>query len=204
MAQHLHRCKGKSVREKIGILGGTFNPPHLGHLALAEYAQSALKLDRVVFVPCNLPAHKQNGNLVSGALRFLMLKAAIRGNVRFEVSDVELKRRGISYTIDTVRFFKRKVPYGSLYLIIGSDLVSGLATWKEIDQLRQLVTFVVAQRNGERIQKGNGFIFLDFPHLEISSSLIRLLIRKRQAVRYLVGSGVYSLIKRHNLYLRKS
>ena len=115
---------------KIGILGGTFNPPHLGHSALAIEAVEQLKLDKVLFVPTNIPPHKDIDNSDISSRRD-MLKIVIAGNNKFEIEDCEIKRGGTSYTIDTVRELKKKYPDDQPYLIVGSDLANDFSSWKD-------------------------------------------------------------------------
>ena len=111
---------------KIGILGGTFNPIHVGHLILAEEAREKLLLDKIIFVPAATPPHKDISDIAEAQNRFAMLKLASRGNRHFCVSDIEIKREGRSYTIDTIREFKKLYPNDELYFIIGSDLLKYL------------------------------------------------------------------------------
>jgi nicotinate-nucleotide adenylyltransferase len=121
-------------REKmrIGILGGTFNPPHLGHLILAEEVREKLNLDKIFFIPTNIPPHKSTES-VSSWHRFNMVKLAIKSNPYFEVLDLEIKRGGVSFTIDTIKELKSKFPRDEFYLIVGSDLASTFSTWKDFD-----------------------------------------------------------------------
>jgi nicotinate-nucleotide adenylyltransferase len=183
---------------RIGILGGTFNPPHLGHLVLAEEVREKLNLDKIFFIPTNIPPHKEE-EIISSLHRFNMVKLAIKGNPYFEVLDSEIKRGGISFTIDTVRELKRKFPYDEFYLIVGSDLVSTFSTWKEFDELKKMVKIVVAERENHPF-KSKDFIIVNITQIDISSSQIRKMIKEKRSVRYLVREKVFKYIKRHKLY----
>ena len=141
---------------KIGILGGTFNPPHIGHIVLAKEIYEKLELDKVLLIPTNTPPHKEDEG-VSADVRLHMIKLAARDQEAFEVSDIELKRGGISYTIDTVRKLKELFPQDELYLIVGSDLANDFLSWKDFDQLKNLVRIVVAQRDNAPLKKKNNF-----------------------------------------------
>ncbi len=118
---------------KIGVLGGTFNPVHAGHLILAEEMREKLGLDQVVFIPTCIPPHKQAKGIAPADDRMAMVKLAIKGNRSFSVSDVEIKRQGASYTIDTIRQLKKSYPRDELIFIIGSDLLKYLDDWKDIN-----------------------------------------------------------------------
>ena len=131
---------------KIGILGGAFNPPHLGHIALARDVARSLKLDKIFFIPTSKSPHKENDSL-GPLLRYEMVKLAIAGEDGFELKDDEIKRGGISFTVDTVKGLKKDYPRDEFYLIVGSDLAGTFSTWKEFAQLRRLAKIVVACRN---------------------------------------------------------
>ncbi|MBP9854553.1 MAG: nicotinate-nucleotide adenylyltransferase [Candidatus Omnitrophica bacterium] len=188
--------------KQIGLLGGTFNPIHNGHLALAQTALEGLKLDKVIFVPAKVPVHKEAGVLISATKRFKMVELAIKGYKQFEISDVEIKRDGKSYSIDTAIHFRGVFPTAKLYFIIGSDSCSRLHTWKEIDELDQLLTFVCINRAGVK-PKGNhkNCLFLEMPELDISSSDIRKRISKRLPVGYMLPDAVNLYIQKNKIYL---
>ncbi|MBU2266201.1 MAG: nicotinate (nicotinamide) nucleotide adenylyltransferase, partial [Candidatus Omnitrophica bacterium] len=133
------------MRKKIGILGGTFNPPHIGHLILAQEVYQKLGLDKILFIPTNLAPHKESRN-VSGRHRLNMVKIALGKDRRFKVLDIEIKRGGVSYTIDTVRELKRKYSQADFYLIVGSDLANDFPTWRYFSELKRAVKIVVAKR----------------------------------------------------------
>jgi nicotinate-nucleotide adenylyltransferase len=188
-------------KKRIGILGGMFNPPHIGHLALAEEAAYQLKLDKVIFIPSFIPPHKSLKR-DNPQLRYQMAALACKGNPLFEACGIELERNAVSYSVDTLRSLRRK--YGSsadFFFIIGSDWIEELDEWKDSRELMRLAHFAVAKRPGfpmHGIKKSTRII--DMPLLDISSSMIRARIRKSQSVKYLVPEEVRRFIKKHRLY----
>jgi len=184
---------------KIGILGGTFNPPHAGHLILAQEVYQKLALDKIFFIPTNIPPHKESHN-VQAKDRLNMVKLAIGQDPRFELSDIEMKRGGISYTVDTVRELKNKFPKAEFYLIVGSDLANDFPAWRYFEHLKKAVKIVVAKRRAYPLEKKSRFIILDIVQMGISSSYIRGLIKKGFSVKYLVTDRVAEYIEKHKLY----
>ncbi len=204
----------KARERKIGILGGTFNPVHLGHLALARAAKQRFRLDEVWFVPCARPPHKAAPDLASDKDRLAMLRAALRGRKYFRVADIELRRGGISYSVDTLRELKRRFPAAHFHFIIGADMLPELHTWREIEHLLALCRFVVMCRPGarlaarrirlpapwpERLQRG----FFEGPFLKISSSEVRARARRGLPLDHLVPKAVGRYIERRALYAGK-
>ena len=186
---------------KIGILGGTFNPIHIGHLILVEEAREKLSLDKVIFVPAYLPPHKENGDIISAAKRMNMVRLAIRTNPFFSVSDIEIKRKGKSYTIDTLKEFKKVYPKDELYFITGSDLLKYLDDWKDLKQVIKVVSFIVATRPGYPLEKIPSYIkTVAIRAVDISAFEIRKAIKKKRSFRYLVPEAVYSYITKNRLY----
>jgi nicotinate-nucleotide adenylyltransferase len=184
---------------KIGILGGTFNPPHIGHLILAQELTQKLSLDKIFFIPTNIPPHKESHNVKAGD-RLNMTKLCIKGDAHFEALDLEIRRGGISYTVDTVRELKEKFPKAEFYLIVGSDLANDFPTWKYFENLKKSVKIVVAKRRAYPLKKRNNFIILNIVQMGISSSHIRGLIKKGFSVKYLVPDNVARYIEKHRLY----
>ncbi|MFH1507043.1 MAG: nicotinate-nucleotide adenylyltransferase [Candidatus Omnitrophota bacterium] len=186
---------------KIGILGGTFNPIHIGHLILAEEAREKLKLDRVVFVPAYLPPHKNNSNIAPARHRLAMIKLAIQGNNHFFASGVEIKRGGRSYTIDTLKKFQELYPKDQLYFITGSDLLNYLDEWKDLKEIVRMVKFVTATRPGYPLDKIPHYITtIGIRAVDISGFEVRQCIKKKKSFRYLVAESVYKYIIKYKLY----
>jgi nicotinate-nucleotide adenylyltransferase len=194
-----------SRERKIGILGGTFDPIHMGHLVLAEQVREELKLDRVIFIPCFSPPHKTPHQQSPAKNRFEMTKLAIEGNSFFSISDAELKRGGLSYTIDTLREFKNQYPDSQIYFITGSDVVDELSTWKDPKEIYRLAKVVIATRPGfDDFDPENHFlrksIAVEITGLDISSSEIRKKVEEGRSIRYLVPPKVEEYIGREELY----
>jgi len=186
---------------KIGILGGTFNPIHIGHLILAEEAREKLALDKVVFVPANLPPHKDSSDIAPASSRYSMIKDAIKSNRYFSVSDLEIKRDGRSYTIDTVKNFKNIYPKDELYFIIGSDLLKYLDEWKDLAEITKIVKFIAATRPGYALERIPTYIStLPIRAVDISGFEIRQAIKDNKSFRYLVPDAVFKYINKKRLY----
>lgn len=186
---------------KIGILGGTFNPVHIGHLILAEEAREKLNLDKIIFVPAALPPHKDNLNIAPAPDRLKMLKLAIKGNNDFAVSDIEIKRRGRSYTIDTLRELKRKYSRDELYFIIGSDLLKYLNEWKDLNEIIKMVKFLAATRPGYPLEQIPHYIqTLAIRAVDVSGFQVRACVRENKSFRYLVPDTVFDYINKRKLY----
>lgn len=186
---------------KIGILGGTFNPVHIGHLILAEEAREKLGLDKIIFVPTALPPHKDNAGIAPAADRLKMLKAAIKGNKFFAVSDIEIKRDGRSYTIDTLKELKNKFTRDELYFIIGSDLLKYLNEWKDLSEIIKMVKFIAATRPGYPLQQLPPYIqTLAIRAVDISGFEVRQCIKENKSSRYLVPDKVFDYINKRKLY----
>ncbi len=187
--------------KRLGILGGTFDPVHLGHLVMAQAALKEMKLDKVFFVPCRLPPHKPASNLTPASDRLAMIRLAIQSNKDFAVSDFEIKRRGKSYSIDTVKYFKKAYSHSKLFFIIGGDALAGLPQWKNIGGILKIVEFVVVNRPGNFFpKKAIKHHTVLMPGIDLSSSYIRANLRKNKTVRYLVPDGVIEYIERRKLY----
>jgi len=188
--------------KRVGLLGGAFNPIHIGHLVMAQVAVEKLRLDEVVFVPSFISTHNRKNMLVSPEHRFNMVKLALRGNLKFSVSDMEIKRKGVSYTIDTVKTLKEKTRKNTkYYFIIGQDNYNTLRSWKDIDELLRLVDFVVMKReDNKKNEKKIKAKFIDMPSIGFSSSFIRKNIALKKSVQYYVPEKVIQYIKENNLY----
>ena len=193
---------------RVALLGGTFNPVHIGHLYIAEVVLAAGNFDRVLFVPTHLPAHKPADELVSSNHRMRMVQQAIDHQPRFAVSDVELRRPGTSYTIDTLRDLRRHNLVQSIPgLVLGDDLIAEYRTWRQHEQLAAEVSFLVARRLPSRDAHAAARSAFDYPHLvldnavlDVSSTLLRGRVRRGQVVRHLVPDAVLDYINRNRLY----
>lgn len=194
-------------KRRMGILGGTFDPVHMGHLVLAEQAKDELKLSRVFFIPCLSPPHKTQRKLSSVEDRFCMASLAVESNRFFSISDVELKRGGLSYTVDTLRQLKQTYPDADIYFLTGSDVLDEIHTWKDPDEIYNLATIVIAVRPGfDDFDRKNRFakksVLVNITGLDVSSSQIRERIKKGQSIKYLVPSRVEEYIKKRKLYTK--
>ena len=201
----------KSVsKTRIGILGGTFNPVHAGHLVLARDAMEYFNLSKVLFVPSATPPHKLRSGVLPAGHRVAMIRAAIRGVEGFELCPIEVDRRGVSYTVDTVRALKRRYPRSDLYFIIGADTLKELYSWKKIDELLGLCEFVTMGRpgwgtqgsfqlQGKWMKKLRRNIFRGHA-MDISSSDIRDRVSRGMGIVSFVPSPVEQYIRRHGLY----
>ena len=192
-------------KKKIGILGGTFDPVHLGHLVLAEQVKERLKLDQVIFIPCLRSPHKTRQKLSPATDRLRMIQLALQGNSSFAVSDIELKRKGLSYTVDTLKDLKNLYPNSRIYFLTGSDVVDELGTWKDPQRLYRLAKVVIAIRPGfDEFDHRNRFaqksIVVPITGIDVSSSEIRRRVKTGKSMKYLVPSGVEDYIRKKKLY----
>lgn len=195
---------------KIGILGGTFNPIHIGHLIMAEYIRESIPLDKVIFIPVGEPPHKKHTERSED--RFNMVKIAIESNPFFDISSIEMDRKGSSYTIDTIKQLDTIYPEDKLYFIIGADSLLDIMNWHKAEKLLQIVDFIVVGRNSldkDHIVKnienltskyGANIIFLETPSIEVSSTEIRKRVKEHKSIRYLVPNSVREYIIERNLY----
>ncbi len=198
--------------KKIGILGGTLDPIHLGHLIIAQYAMEELGLEKVLFMPSGNPPHKNISDIVSAAYRKDMINLAIKDNDNFLFSDFELKRQGTIYTSDTLKMFLDKNKNTEIYFIMGADSVLSIETWHEPDKIFKLCKVVVADRdyNLELLKKQKIYleekyradiILINSPLISISSTDIRNRIKSNHSIRYLVPDEVKYYIEKNELYL---
>lgn len=194
---------------RVGILGGTFDPVHLGHLVAAQDAFDALALDRLHFVPAGVPPHKSEEEITPASLRLRMVKAAIEDDPRFDALDLELRREGPSYTVDTLRTLHEQDPGAELHLLLGADQWAGFSTWREPRTILELARVVVMTRSGEspsRHGDGDGagawepFAEVSVTRLDITSSDIRVRAREGRSIRYVVPDAVRRIIDAAKLY----
>jgi len=199
--------------KNIGLMGGTFDPIHMGHLVTAEEARQQFALDRVVFVPAGYPPHKEKGAVTDPEHRYLMTTLAVMSNPFFTVSRVEIERKEASYTINTVRYFAERLPGRRLFFITGADAILEILTWKDYRELLELCTFIAVTRPGYPLDqvcdtvapKIPGLLekvhFLEIPALAISSTYIRERVSRGLTIKYLTPEPVEQYIHKHGLYL---
>ena len=192
--------------KRIGILGGTFNPIHIGHRLIAQAVLEKSNLDKVFFVPSCLPPHKSGRNLIDARHRLSMTRLAVRGNRHFEVSRFEIAEGGKSYSVDTVRHFRRRYPGAKLFFIIGSDHITKLHTWRNIQEVVKMVSFVAVYRPGfKTIRSKLRVRSMIIPGVHTSSSDIRRRLVAGKTVKHLIPENVLRYIRKHKLYrLNKS
>jgi len=205
----------EDLPRRIGILGGTFDPPHVGHLWLATLAADAIGLDRVLFMPAAQPPHKQHEGVTSASDRLLMTRLAIAGNDAFELTLIEMERSGPSYTIDSVVELRRL--YGDdaeLYLLMAADSLAQIDTWRQPDELLERIEWVVGPRPGVALPdsvsledrfgvSASRIHLLEGPSLDVSSTQVRERVAAGHAIGYLVPRGVEELIVDRGLYRRE-
>ncbi|ABS23284.1 MULTISPECIES: nicotinate-nucleotide adenylyltransferase [Bacillus cereus group] len=186
--------------KKIGIIGGTFDPPHYGHLLIANEVYHTLELDEVWFLPNQIPPHKRNRNVTSAEDRRKMLELAIEKEGYFSLCLEELEREGPSYTYDTMLQLTKKHPDTTFYFIIGGDMVEYLPKWYNIEKLLELVTFVGVARPGYTLQTPYKILTIEIPEFAVSSSLLRERYKNKKTCKYLLPEQVQSYIERNGLY----
>ena len=219
------------MTQKLGILGGTFNPIHYGHLAAAEEVRERLKLDRILFIPSSLPPHKFEEDVPSALQRMEMIRLATTGNPHFEPSDIEIKRGGTSYTIDTIESLRLSYPGAELFFITGLDTFLDIKTWRDWDKLLSLCSFVVLSRPGysfadlrsidfmksaeremldldrgllthAKITPGSFTLYMEMiPLYDISSTDIRRRVKEGGNIKYLLPDSVEVYIIKKGLYV---
>ena len=194
----------------IGILGGTFNPPHLGHLVMVQEALDQLDLDRVVLMPVAEPPHKEAHADPGADVRLELCRLATQDADNVEVSTLEIDRGGPSYTVDTLRELHDRVPENALTFIVGGDMAHSLASWQEPEAILELARLAVAERDGlrrediarglEPLHSGDRVVFFDMPRIDLSSSAIRDRVAEGRPIRYLVPDSVVQAIESRRLY----
>ncbi len=192
---------------KICLFGGTFDPPHIGHLLIAQTICEAENFDKIIFIPALIPPHKQTSPLTPVHLRIEMLKSAVASNPRFEISDIEIQRGGVSYSIDTIRQIKTDMGLKSenVFFLIGSDTLGQFHRWKDPEKILDECQVIVALRPGFKPSEIKSWIlskvqFANIPRIEISSTTIRKRWRENKTIRYMVTQPVWEFINKHNLY----
>lgn len=193
---------GKTAPRRIGVMGGTFDPIHHGHLVAASEVATHFGLDEVVFVPTGEPYQKRD--VTTGEHRYLMTVIATASNPRFTVSRVDIDRDGPTYTVDTLRDLRAQFPDADLYFISGADAIAQVLDWKDIDQAWEMAHFVAVTRPGHALTlsglPSDNVSQLEVPALAISSTDCRARVRSGSPVWYLVPDGVVQYIAKHALY----
>jgi nicotinate-nucleotide adenylyltransferase len=195
---------------RTGILGGTFNPPHLGHLVAAQEAYRELDLDQVMLIPAGIPPHKPVDDEPGPQHRLELCRLAVGDDERFTVSDLELRRDGPSFTVDTLDILRSQSPADDMFLILGADIAAGLPKWHEPERVLELATVAIAKRRGTakaavedalgQVTGGERARFFQMPRIGISSTMVRRRVRAGQPIRYFVPDGVMHYIETHGLY----
>ena len=205
--------ESRTAPMKIGIMGGTFDPIHIGHLILAQSAYEQLNLDKVVFIPAGRPPHKQNRSGASNEERSQMVRLAIAGDPHFEMNLLEMEAEGLSYTYLTLQKLKKFYAGAELYFIIGQDSLETFATWYKPEEIVKYAHIVAADRpdcdqtvfeaelEQNRRQFNGDFAGISCPDIQISSHELRSKIQNRECFRYFVPESVYEYIQSNNIYL---
>lgn len=188
------------MKKRIGILGGTFNPPHIGHLIIANEVLVALHLDEIRFMPNYTPPHKEIDHRIRDEDRLHMLRAAIDGHPYFSMELIEMERKGTSYTFDTIKALKEREPETDFYFIIGGDMVEYLPKWHRIDELSRMITFVGVRRPGYSVQTPYRVQLIETPEIHLSSTALRQRAADGGTLRYLLPERVIAYIKENRLY----
>ena len=200
---------------RVGVFGGSFDPIHLGHLVLAESCREQVGLDQVLFVPCNMSPHKRDGAFGTDRQRLEMLDLAIGGNRDFVRSDMEIKRGGVSYTVDTLAELAASAPDNEWFFLMGSDSLESFASWKEPNRILELALPIVVSRPGsedanldllkplcdEETFAKLSQLTVESPLIEISSTDLRQQVALEKSIRYLVPSGIEKYIQAQKLYI---
>lgn len=193
-------------------MGGTFNPIHYGHLILCEYIREDLNLDKIIFIPTGNPPHKKSSSLPSGAVRKEMTLIGTKSNPYFQVSSIETDRKGISYTIDTLREIKEIYPQDEIYFIIGADSLFDLQKWKDYKEIIKTASIIVVNRPGfdnslieDKIKEyielyGGNIVSIDSPLINISSTDIRNRVKSGKSIKYLLPEEIEDYIQSKDLY----
>ncbi len=186
--------------KKVGLLGGTFNPPHIGHLMMANEVLHALELDEIRFMPNALPPHKQACHDASDAHRLEMVKRAIRPYPQFRVESYEVVKGGVSYSYETLAALCARESDVQFYFIIGGDMIDSLHTWYCIDELVKLVQFVGVKRPSTEARTEYPVLMVEVPQIDLSSTLIRERLATGGTVTFLLPEAVESFIREEGLY----
>ncbi|MBS4750784.1 nicotinate-nucleotide adenylyltransferase [Carnobacteriaceae bacterium zg-ZUI78] len=186
---------------KIGILGGTFNPIHVGHLMIAEQVRDFFSLDRFLFMPSATPPHKKEKKTIDSVHRQEMVRLAIQNHPCFDLETYEIENGGVNYTYNTIQALKEKYPNAIFYFVIGADMVEDLPNWYRIDDLVQEVHFIGINRVSASLETPYPISILKLPFIEISSTMIRKHVNMKKSITYYVPESVENYIMKHKLYV---
>ncbi len=191
---------------RLGVFGGTFDPPHVGHVSIAQELRESGALDEILWIPVKFPPHKHANLLTSPECRMEMVRAATNGCALQSVSDIELLREGPSYTVDTLRALRSERPEATPVLIMGADQFVELAAWHEAEEVVRLADVCVLPRGGVEVTSALPRLNVvwsaaDVPPVDVSSSEVRKRVREGRPYRHLVPAGVADIIERENLYV---
>ncbi len=192
-----------STYRRVGIMGGTFNPPHIGHLAIAEQVYETLGLDAIHFMLTSEPGHTNGKTTINAEYRVDMLDYAIEDNPHFALDLTEVNRGGKTYTIDTIKQLQEANPNTDYFFIIGGDMVEDLPNWKAIEELVTLVKFVGVNRPGYKPETDYSIIWIDTLDIDLSSSDIRQRVKEGLSIKYLTPDPVIKYIEQKGLYLNE-
>ena len=197
--------------KKVGIFGGTFNPPHIGHYLLAKDVKKQFNLDKIFFVPSYLPPHKDHAGIIDSGHREKMTQLLISGDPDFMISEYEIKKQGISYSINTVKYFMTEFPGKEFYFITGSDAFYFIETWKEYKELIKLIKFIIFERadfSKEKVVKKHPFaaqmLWAKTHLIDLSASELRARIRFGANIQEEVGGAVWEYIDKNKLYRQEA
>ncbi len=185
--------------KKVGILGGTFDPPHNGHLLMAYEVLHALSLDEIWFMPTQIPPHKELTYVSKSSDRLSMLRLALDGHARFKIQPIELEREGLSFSFDTIELLKNRYTC-DFYFIIGGDMIEYLPNWYKIDELVSMISFVGVDRTGFSRKSEYPVLMVEAPLFDVSSTLIRERLKTKGNTELLISKSVLNYIQENSLY----
>ncbi|TXC90020.1 nicotinate-nucleotide adenylyltransferase [Metabacillus litoralis] len=188
------------MTKKIGILGGTFDPPHFGHLLIASEILNNMQLSEVWFIPNQIPPHKTEKHFSDSRHRLNMLKLALKDHDQFKINTVELEREGPSYTYDTIHILREQYPEYSFHFIIGADMIEFLPHWHKIDEIIKLVSFIGVKRHGYKTETDYPVKEIKIPMFDVSSTMLRERLNKNESTAYLLPEDVKRYIEGNHLY----
>lgn len=203
-------ARSRDGATRVGVFGGTFDPPHIGHLIVAQDVVEALALDVLMWMPAREPPHKERQSITPADARLELTRAAVGSDERFQVSEVEMERDGPSYTVDTLRRLRQTLPRAALHLVVGADQFQAFSSWREPEEIGRLASIAVMDREGAGVTP-TGSSESPVPHtlvpvtrIDISSTDVRARVRGKRSIRYLVPATVRRIIEAKRLYTRGS